>query len=292
MANHSVGFGKTLLRIRKNKHYSQQYMAENKIHQSTYSKMERDLIEPTLGNYRHLLSRLDMTDEEFHYVMNGYNHSEKDQLVASFMNLSFNDVSLLKEIREKALKYLDVHTDYIIADIVHLTDALIILAQTGDILGARKEAIPVWKRLEKLDGWYLVELGMINALLFLFPIDEAILISGTAFAQIKKYAGHPSSTKIAVSLRYNLCLLLLKNGRYAETIACIDELIPAAKAAGSYRHLSVCHLRKGFALAKTGSPEGQKMIDRAFRLIEAADDPAFKASLENEYTILNETISK
>ena len=83
-------------------------MAENKIHQSTYSKMERDLIEPTLGNYRHLLSRLDMTDEELHYIMNEYNHSEKEQLVAAFMNLSFNDVPRLQEIREKALTYLGV----------------------------------------------------------------------------------------------------------------------------------------------------------------------------------------
>lgn len=292
MDNHSAGFGKTLLRIRKNKRYSQQYMAENKIHQSTYSKMERDLIEPTLGNYRHLLSRLDMSDEELHYIMNEYNHSEKEQLVTAFMNLSFNDVPRLKEIREKALTYLGVHTDYIISDIVHLTDALIILAKTGDILGARKEALPVWARLEKLDGWYLVELRMINAMLFLFPIDEAILISGTAFAQIQKYAGHPSATKIAVSLRYNLCLLLLKNRRYEETIACIDELIPAAKEAGSYRHLSVCYLRKGLALVKTGNPEGQLLIDQAFRLIEAADDQAFKANLVNEYNLLKEAASR
>lgn len=48
-----------------------------------------------------------------------YNHSEKEQLLTAFMNLSFNDVPLLQEIREKALKYLDVHTDYIITDIVH-----------------------------------------------------------------------------------------------------------------------------------------------------------------------------
>ncbi|WP_106449954.1 helix-turn-helix domain-containing protein [Trichococcus alkaliphilus] len=292
MDNHSAGFGKTLLRIRKNKRYSQQYMAENKIHQSTYSKMERDLIEPTLGNYRHLLSRLDMTDEEFHYIMHEYNYSEKEQLVAAFLNLSFNDVRLLKEIREKALNYLGVHTDYIIADIVHLTDALIILSETGDILSARKEAIPVWERLEKLDGWYLVELGMINAMLFLFPIDEAILISETASTQTKKYAGHPSATKIAISLRYNLCLLLLKNKRYEETIACIDELIPAAKQAGSYRHLSVCYLRKGFALAKSGKPAGKQMIDQAFRLIDAADDPAFKVALENEYNLLEVAASK
>ncbi|CZQ91115.1 Hypothetical protein TFLO_1387 [Trichococcus flocculiformis] len=288
MDNHSAGFGKTLLRIRKNKQYSQQYMAENKIHQSTYSKMERDLIEPTLGNYRHLLSRLDMSDEELQYIMNDYNHSEKEQLLTAFMNLSFNDVPLLQEIQEKALKYLDVHTDYIITDIVHLTDALIILAITGDIADARKHVRPVWKRLEKLDGWYLVELRMINAMLFLFPIDEAILISGTALAQIQKYVNHPFAGKIAVSLRHNLCLLLLKNGRYAETIMRIDELIPAAKEAGSYRHLSVCYLRKGLALAKTGNPEGQLLIDQAFRLIEAADDQDFKANLENEYNLLKE----
>lgn len=291
MDNHSVGFGKTLLRIRKNKRYSQQYMAENKIHQSTYSKMERDLIEPTLGNYRHLLSRLDMTDEELQYIMNDYNHSEKEQLLTAFMNLSFNDVALLEELREKARNYLKVHADYIIADIIHLTDALIILAKTGDIVSARKDVRPVWERLEKLDGWYLVELRMINAMLFLFPIDEAILISGTALAQIQKYAGHPSASKIAISLRYNLCLLLLKNGRYAETITRINELIPAAKEAGSYRHLCVCYLRKGFALAKTGNPEGQLLIDQAFHLIEAADDQAFKANLENEYNLLEEAAS-
>ena len=63
----------------------------------------------------------------------------------------------------------------------------------------------------------------------MFPIDEAILISGTALAQIQKYVNHPFAGKIAVSLRHNLCLLLLKNGRYAETIMRIDELIPAAK---------------------------------------------------------------
>ena len=84
----------------------------------------------------------------------------------------------------------------------------------------------------------------------------------------------------------------MKNKRYEETIACIDELIPAAKQAGSYRHLSVCYLRKGFALAKSGKPAGKQMIDQAFRLIEAADDPAFKADLENEYNLLEEAASK
>ena len=91
--------------------------------------------------------------------------------------------------------------------------------------------------------------------------------------------------------RYNLCLLLLKNGRYTETITRINELIPAAKEAGSYRHLCVCYLRKGFALAKTGNLEGQLLIDQAFRLIEAADDQAFKANLENEYNLLEEAAS-
>jgi len=52
--------------------------------------------------------------------------------------------------------------------------------------------------------------------------------------------------------------------------------------------LSVCYLRKGLALAKTGNPEGQLLIDQAFRLIEAADDQDFKANLENEYNLLKE----
>lgn len=67
----------------------------------------------------------------------------------------------------------------------------------------------------------------------------------------------------------------------------IDELIPAAKEAGSYRPLVRLLSQERSCLSKDGQ-SSQLLIDQAFRLIEAADDQDFKANLENEYNLLKE----
>lgn len=85
-------------------------------------------------------------------------------------------------------------------------------------------------------------------------------------------------------------LVAVEERALRQTITRINELIPAAKKQAP-TGIYVCYLRKGFALAKTGNLEGQLLIDQAFRLIEAADDQAFKANLENEYNLLEEAAS-
>ena len=56
-----------------------------------------------------------MSDEESQYIMNDYNHSEKEQPADGFHESLFQRCRIVEELREKARKYLKAHADYIIA---------------------------------------------------------------------------------------------------------------------------------------------------------------------------------
>ena len=63
-------FGDVLKEIRIDRGYSQQYVADGIMGQSAYSKVERSEIEPTFRKWLAILEKLNISVEEFRYILN------------------------------------------------------------------------------------------------------------------------------------------------------------------------------------------------------------------------------
>ena len=83
-------FGDVLKEIRVDRGYSQQYVAEGIMGQSAYSKIERNEIEPTFKKWLAILEKLNVSVDEFRYILNTDNLTTKEKLINEFFALNYN----------------------------------------------------------------------------------------------------------------------------------------------------------------------------------------------------------
>lgn len=274
--------GATLKGIRANKGYTQQEAAGKNIHQTTYSKIELNDIEPTVSKYLDILNHLDMEHEEFLFISHGFSYNQKDAILNRFFYLEHNSIEQLNDIKQEAAAYLTNDKNTLIQDIVYACEGLIILAETSNRSLARPYALKVWSRLEKFDNWYITEIHLINSILFLFPVDTAMEIVNKALAQLAKYQNYRGVDHLFLSFKLNLILLLIKNKSYEKALNFLEEVIPQCKESINYRRLAVCYARKGLILKKLEHSGGQQYIDKAMQILEVLEDYQFKNTLMNE----------
>ena len=99
-------FGDVLKEIRIDRGYSQQYVAEGIMGQSAYSKIERNEIEPTFRKWLAILEKLNISVDEFRYILNKENLTTKEKLINEFLSLNYNHLDDLKLLKDEIVAYL------------------------------------------------------------------------------------------------------------------------------------------------------------------------------------------
>ena len=277
-----MNLGNSFKEIRINKGYTQRYMANNILNQSSYSKIEKKSVDLTVTKYIQLLEKLDMEHEEFQFIANGYEYKSKAKLIKTFFNLKHNDANSLKAIKKEAEDYLSLHDDKLIQDIIIVCEGLIILAETSDMQLARGYVNKVWERLEKFDNWYLTELSLINTILFIFPIETAIHITKKALKQLEKYQDYEGTGNLVFNFRFNLVLLLLDNKRYEAGLEVVEEVILLCKKNRFYYQMAICYARKGILLANLKENNSEEYYQKAFQLLDIIEENDMKIEVEKE----------
>lgn len=274
--------GDTIRFIREAKGYTQKYVSESIIRQSTYSKVERGESDPASSKFFTLLDRLEMSVEEFLFIQHGYAHTKKGALIHAFTNQNYNNPEKLNLLRNQATEYAEESGDRAAKDIASICNALIELSDSNDVKKARKYVEPVWERLESFDQWFLTELYLVNNILFFFPTESAIHITKRAVEQLKKYRGFKASNQLRFNFQFNLTYLLLHNGAFDEALILLEELISDAKKLKYHDMLAICYERKGIALIKTGNLNGRKLIEKGLTMLEIIEEIDLKKQAEKE----------
>lgn len=274
--------GNVIRSIREAKGYTQKFVSDHIVRQSTYSKIERGEIEPAASKFFALLDRIEMSVEEFLFIQNEYALTEKGNIIQRFIDISYNNPTALKELEKEAKEYAIQHQDVLIHDISLICEALIHFAQSDNIQTAREKVKPVWDRLETFDQWFLTELYLVNSILYLFPTDSAIPITQRAVEELKKYQGFKRSSRLRFNFQFNLVYLLLHNEEFENALYLLDELIPEAKHLKYHEFLAVCYTRKGIALTNSGNKEGQQFIEKGLMILEFIEEKQLKQQVEKE----------
>ncbi|CZQ91083.1 helix-turn-helix domain-containing protein [Trichococcus collinsii] len=276
-------FGDVLKEIRIDRGYSQQYVAEGIMGQSAYSKIERNEIEPTFRKWLAILEKLNISVDEFRYILNKEKLTQKEKLINEFFSLNYNHPDNLKLLKGEISAYLQVEEDYLLRDIFYACESLIALNTTQDVEKAQLFAKKIWERLEKFDKWYLLDIRLINTILFIFPTDVAVNIGERATNQLIPYHNLKEADILLINIDVNLAVLLIDDKKYPESLSYLEKVIPLCKKYQKYNQLAIAYARKGIVLQKTGEiDEGSKHIKKAYSILIAIEDMKLMGDLEKE----------
>ncbi|WP_033541803.1 helix-turn-helix domain-containing protein [Planococcus sp. CAU13] len=283
-------FGQTFKDIRTSKNYRQSDVNGDMMHQTSYSKFELGKMDVTLEKFEVLLNNLEISYDEFQFIHNGYNYSDRNRIISRFNELKFIEVNKLTEIISMSESYLHTVEDRYIQDILALSKAFLILKESENFEVPRRYAEDVWLRLQNSNIWYLSDLKLINSILFLFPIPTAISITQFAIKQAVKYKDFHDYRKIILPFKFNLVHLFIRERAFEEAFLLNEEVIEEAKELKSYMQISLSYLRKGLLLEQRSS-QSNSFIEQAFEIARLVDDHALIDQLNKEKSYLSSILN-
>lgn len=276
-------FGDVFKEIRIDRGYSQQYVSEGIMGQSAYSKIERNEIEPTFRKWLAILEKLNVSVDEFRYILNKESLTTKEKLINDFFSLNYNHLADLQLLKNEILAYLKEEEDYLVRNLYYACESLIALNTTQNIEEAQLFAKKIWERLEKFDRWYLLDIRLINYILFIFPIDVAVNIGERVIQQLEPYHNLKEAEVLLINVDINLAILLIDDKKYPEALAYLEKVIPLCKQYQKYNQLAIAYARKGIILKTTGEmDEGSEHIEKAYAILNAIEDTKLISELEKE----------
>ena len=276
-------FGDVFKEIRIDRGYSQQYVAEGIMGQSAYSKIERNEIEPTFRKWLAILEKLNVSVDEFRYILNKESLTTKEKLINEFFSLNYNHLDDLKLVKDEIAAYLEEEEDYLLRNLYYACESLTALNTTQNVEEAQVFAKKIWERLEKFDRWYLLDIRLINTILFIFPIDVAVNIGERATKQLIPYYNLKEAEVLLINLDINLSVLLIDDKKYPEALSYLEKVIILCKKYQKYNQLAIAYSRKGLILQKTGKiDEGSEYIEKAYAILNAIEDTKLISELEKE----------
>jgi len=276
-------FGEVLKDIRVDRGYSQQYVAEGIMGQSAYSKIERSEMEPAYRKWLAILEKLNISVDEFRYILNKESLTTKEKIINDFFSLNYNHLDDLKLLKDEIIAYLNEEEDYLLRDIYYACESLIVLNATQNVEEAQFFAKKIWERMEKFDKWYLLDIRLINTILFIFPIDVAVNIGERVAKQLVPYNNLKEAEILLINIDVNLAILLIDDKKYHEASSYLERVIPLCKKYQKYNQLAIAYARNGIVLQKSGKmDEGSEYIEKAYAILNAIEDTKLVGDLEKE----------
>ncbi|WP_107838165.1 helix-turn-helix domain-containing protein [Metasolibacillus meyeri] len=284
--------GSTIKKIRTSKNYSQAQIVRDTLHQTSYSKFELGKINLTTEHFNIILQRLDIGHDEFEYLHNNHQFTERNYIIQSFLKLRFIDINILEEIIHKAEILLQKDEDQYIQDIYFISKGFISLKQDGNFDTACSYAQQVWERLQKFDTWYLSDIYLINNILFLFPIETAISISHLAITQLERYLDLDVKYHLlTATLQYNLVHLLIREGYFQRALELNEQVIANFKNRKIYFQTTLSMLRQQLLLEKLNKETYiEDNINNLFHLATIIGDQELLEKLDEERTYLTQIL--
>lgn len=290
MDNIYYQFGQTLKKIRINKGYTQEEIADGKMSRSNYTKVENDEINPNVVKFFTILDQLNMSVEEFSFILNGYEMNDKETIMYRFKQMSQSPApSYLSELSELARDYLTRREDHIVRDILSLTLGHSALLVDHDLEKAREHAGKVWDRLKTCDKFYLTEYHLLNRILYFFELETAVSMTNKALEDLQEYETFKEADDLRLSYLSHIACLLIDSGQYSRATVYVDHLIAESKQVHQVIDLGAALVRKGMILKETGFPEAsEKAFSSAidmFKIMGLSD--YVKGTLQNPKAVHN-----
>lgn len=279
--------GNTLQKIRLAKGITQTYISkEAEITQSNYSKYEKGNIDMGSEALLRILETMDIQLQEFMYIHNGHYLSEKEIILQNFFELPFHNLSVLTNLQNKCIEYLEQSNSVLIQDILIIIEALKIIYIENDLEKGRQIVAPIWNRLCKNDELFVYDLYFLNTILYIFSLEEVMNIKHYLLRAYKKYQDFPNTSPILFNLHINISLLLLENKLYEESLDTLEIVEEICTKKRQYFQLAIIYIRKGICLNNLAK-DGEDLIKKGMHWLQMFEEVDALAIMQNEIDLYN-----
>lgn len=221
-----MNIGTTLQKIRKSRQITQATLAKNIMTQGAYSKIEKSQLSINFDQFLPLVTKMNINLQEFYYILNGYELSERERLIKTFTSLEIANVNDLQCMLKSVRDYLvNQPEDQYISFLKLIYEAFLVLQQEHDLAKSRQMVAPIWQQLQLLDDWYINDFELLNAILFLFPLEVAVEMTKTAERRLEKYVDFPYDvTYLTIYFHMDLTYHYIEMRLFKECLALLEEI--------------------------------------------------------------------
>ena len=273
-------FGNVYKEIRESKGLTQEEVCGDVLSRTSLSKIESGKTTPKYENMEFLLRQVNMSFEEFEYICQLYQPSQRTEIMQTYLNMSsILGTSELEKLFQKCQDYLKTHHDLPIKEIRDMLKIVIYIRQNG----TKKLSIEVnntvkklWKKIEKQDTWYENDLKILNTILFTFPIEHIHLITGKILQRLEVYKNYQHLHDLRMAILLNLSTIYLYNQDKNMCKQICYTLLEDAKNKKSYDRLAICYVRIGICR------DDAKLIQKGFSLLELTEETSMLSHLKKE----------
>ena len=273
-------FGKVYKEIRESKGLTQEEVCGEVLSRTSLSKIESGKVTPKYENMEFLLRQINMSFEEFDYICQLYQPSQRTEIMQTYLNMrSIIGTSDLVNLIQKCQDYLKTHHDLPVEEIRDMLEVVIYIRQhgTGELSDHAEQVVKkLWRKIEKQDTWYESDLKILNTILFSFSIDHLHLITGKILQRLEVYKNYQHLYDLRMAILLNLSTIYLYNQDKNMCKQICYTLLEDAKNKKSYDRLAICYVRIGICR------DDAKLIQKGFSLLELTEETSMLSHLKKE----------
>lgn len=273
-------FGKVYKDIRQSKGLTQEEICGDMLARSTLARIKSGQVIPKFDTFIFLLQQINMSLEEFEYICNVYQPSERQKLLnIANNNLSITDNTELLSLKQQCQEYLQTHHDI---PIQQLLDRLTITIHVREFGGESKDTTfqettqKIWHYLEKQNTWYQNDFKLLLTILYHFPLETLKTITPKILTSLVKYTDLYNIKPLQLTLLTNLASIYLDNHQTKECETFSLEPLKLAKELKRYDFLGIAQVRLGICR------DDNSLIDKGMSLLRLTEEEKIFEALEKE----------
>lgn len=256
-----MDLGSTIKKIRVERGLKQKEVCENIVTMSYYSRIERNISDPTITVFLKILSRLNISFDEFMFIHNCYKEEREENLWFELTELyhSGNLEGLYKI--HSLLEKNDEKKDII---------DLFIMRLTGEILKPI-ENLTIFQRIMKIEYWTSNEVKLFTSIMDLLPIDALIILVDNMLRKRTLYTKSKGFNSPYSKILINAILLCIDAAQFSKAEKYLDEYQRTIEIRDFYGHAMAIYLEGLLLFMRGESQIGQQKVDRFFDICKLLD---------------------
>ncbi|HFI2473434.1 TPA: helix-turn-helix domain-containing protein [Streptococcus suis] len=273
-------YGSVYKSIRKSKHLSQEQICGDYLNRTTLVRFEKNQTIPSYELMRFLLKQVDMTFEEFEYLCNYYQPSQRQQLLYDIDNLRNPTTKIMENLIIRCHNHLKKEPDDgPIRRKCQLLETVVAIRNSTSFNQLSEEAETLskllWSELERYDNWYHNDIILVGTLLsHIISLDSLEETANLLLKRLEKYKDYKRIQPTILSYYQSLSYFFLEQRQYSKSTFFATKLMDLAKQEKRYDQLARAYVYLGIAQNK------QELIDKGLQILELTDEKRIVDNLQ------------
>lgn len=262
-------FGKTIKKIRTEKGLTQKSVAEGIVTLSYYSRIEREISEPTVSVFLKILHRLHLDFDEFMFIHKNYRESSDERLWFTLTELYHSgDIQTLKKYKEFFLTRSNRD-----ASLIDVIDLFILRLSKQKIEPINTESII--NRLMNIENWTSSEVKLFTTIMDMLPIETIIVMVDHLLKRRNLYMKSKGYNSPYSKILINSILVCIDTNHLNKAAVYLDVYRNMLEVRDFYGRSMYKYL-KGLLLTLQGNKElGKREVEEFFLICDLLELSSF-----------------